>query len=417
MKTSKKGISLIVLVITIIVMIVLAAAIILSLSSSGIIGRANEAKSKTDVANAKQVVAMAQAEWQLDEAKLRAEYGVDTFKAYANKKLTEAGFTTSGNGGISLSESGAVNTIYVDSKGKQAIIPEGFTVSTVSTEKTVDNGLVIKDEKGNEFVWVPVEYTKSTDGDDNGYDDNFEKVFVTKDGYASGSPQTFVSNGDATEPYSTGSYTEEEFEYNKMKASVQENRGFYIARYEAGLPEGKTTSNVTTGDLPVSKKGADVWNYIAWGTNMTTIGTTGAVYRARQMYKGSNSVTSTLCYGVQWDAAMNFMKDVSNPNVPGKKYIEDSTEMGYYALDSDFNLIPGMEEKVQPAGYYAVKNIYDMAGNIFEWTMEANSTDYRGYRGGYFRYNGTFAPASNRNRSYPDYAGGEYGFRPALYLK
>ena len=56
---NKKGISLIVLVITIIVMIVLAAAIILSLQSSGIIDKANEAKTASDVANAKQLVAMA----------------------------------------------------------------------------------------------------------------------------------------------------------------------------------------------------------------------------------------------------------------------------------------------------------------------------------------------------------------------
>ncbi len=48
-KTNKRGISLIVLVITIIVMIILASAIILSLSNSGIIGRANEASFKTDV--------------------------------------------------------------------------------------------------------------------------------------------------------------------------------------------------------------------------------------------------------------------------------------------------------------------------------------------------------------------------------
>ena len=47
----KKGISLIVLVITIIVMIILAAAIILSLNNAGIIGNANQAVFKQNVKN------------------------------------------------------------------------------------------------------------------------------------------------------------------------------------------------------------------------------------------------------------------------------------------------------------------------------------------------------------------------------
>ncbi len=54
MKTNKKqeqGISLIVLVITIIVMIILAGAIILSLNNSSVIGRAEEAVIKSDVAS------------------------------------------------------------------------------------------------------------------------------------------------------------------------------------------------------------------------------------------------------------------------------------------------------------------------------------------------------------------------------
>ena len=380
----RNGISLIVLVITIIVMIILAAAIILSLQSSGIIGRANEASTKSDEANAKNVVALANAEWQLDEAKIRTENNVTTFKQYAEKMLQEAGFKVGGNGGISLSDSGAINTVYIDKNNKQVTIPEGFTVSSVSTEKTVADGLVIIDGKGNEFVWVPVEVPA---------DKTFAEVFIK-------TPSAY------TEPYSTTGYTEEVEEFNKMKASVEENNGFYIARYEAGKGENNTV---------LSKKGAEVWNNIPWGTDMTTIGTSGAVYKSRQMYSGSNSVTSTLCYGVQWDAVMEFMKDVPNPNVSGKKYIEDSTSMGYYAYDINANPIEGMEAVAQPTGYYAVKNIYDMAGNVFEWTMEVKYTSTRVIRGGYFGYSGDFASASYRDKDFfPTLA---FGFRVALYLK
>ena len=61
----KKGISLIVLVITIIVMIIIAAAIILSLNASGVISRANKAKADSDLANKKHAATLALAEYSL----------------------------------------------------------------------------------------------------------------------------------------------------------------------------------------------------------------------------------------------------------------------------------------------------------------------------------------------------------------
>ena len=87
---NKKGISLIVLVITIAVMIVLAA-IILSLQSSGVIERANEAKIKNDIASAKELVAVANSEWLLMTETNQEQNGGD-FVTYAETKLNEAGY-------------------------------------------------------------------------------------------------------------------------------------------------------------------------------------------------------------------------------------------------------------------------------------------------------------------------------------
>ena len=64
---SKKGISLIVLVITIIVMIILAAAIIISLNNTGIIGNANKAKNESDLANIKTAADLEYSEYILDK--------------------------------------------------------------------------------------------------------------------------------------------------------------------------------------------------------------------------------------------------------------------------------------------------------------------------------------------------------------
>ena len=84
---NKRGISLIVLVITIIVMIILAAAVILSLSSSGIIGRANEAVGNMNLAQAQVIASTIWSEGYLD--KLR---GNDLIK-YVKDKLAEQEIT------------------------------------------------------------------------------------------------------------------------------------------------------------------------------------------------------------------------------------------------------------------------------------------------------------------------------------
>lgn len=83
----KKGISLIVLVITIIVMIIIAGAIIISLNSSNVIGQANEAVEDSNTANARSIVALKYAElmsaWYADHPteKFDPSTGVDEINA------------------------------------------------------------------------------------------------------------------------------------------------------------------------------------------------------------------------------------------------------------------------------------------------------------------------------------------------
>ena len=65
---------------------------------------------------------------------------------------------------------------------------------------------------------------------------------------------------------------------------------------------------------------------------------------------------------------------------------------------------------------YNVKNIYDLAGNVYEWTMEAFHTEYRVTRGGNWNVSATYAPASQRGNNNPDNSYDSIGFRVALYL-
>ena len=91
-------------------MIILAAAIILSLSNSGIISKANKAKTDTDIASAKDIVAMAHADWMLDEAKIKEnDNTITSFSNYAEKKLQEAGYKVgAGEGSYTVTEDGEV---------------------------------------------------------------------------------------------------------------------------------------------------------------------------------------------------------------------------------------------------------------------------------------------------------------------
>ena len=126
----------------------------------------------------------------------------------------------------------------------------------------------------------------------------------------------------------------------------------------------------------VVRRGANVYNNIPWsanGNNMQeTSGTTGGAVELARNFDISNhysTVTSTLIYGVQGDAVMRWMENIPNPNVEGKTYIQDSTGMGYY----------GYSVPPTTTGYYAVNNIYDLAGNVWEWTMESYSTNSVSY--------------------------------------
>ena len=95
-------------------------------------------------------------------------------------------------------------------------------------------------------------------------------------------------------------------------------------------------------------------------------------------------------------------------------FVRNSTGKGNYS-DSDSNNNPA---KTGDTNYtaYSQKNIYDLAGNIFEWTVEAGSSDGRVVRGGYCSGSGANYPTSSRLDYRPDISYGILGFRTVLYL-
>ena len=298
-----------------------------------------------------------------------------------------------------------------------ATAPKGFKVSKNVLEQTIEEGMVIQDSVGNEFVWVPVEVTST--------DTKTSIASFYRSEWANNARSTnLMNNSSYVEPY-TGNNWEVE-EYNAMVESVYNNHGFYIGRYEAGSNENRAITR--TDETVLVQKGKYPYNYVAWGTSMknyedeyipnsTNYGH-GAVYLSKNMYTDENlyGVVSTLCYGVQWDTMLDFVKD-DNHSVTSSnwgnynnttftfigKYSEDygatwkdSAKSGTVKdINISYLLTTGASEKSK------AKNIYDIAGNCKEWTMESNGTYSRFVRGGYYAQTYSSYPASYRTTMGP----------------
>ncbi len=146
---------------------------------------------------------------------------------------------------------------------------------------------------------------------------------------------------------------------------MKKTRDFIVGRYEAGKD--------TDGSVVV-KKNKPVYGDIKWGNGMNDL-SGGAVEKSVDFVKNTYTsqgktvgVVSTLIYGGQWDATLKFFNN--------EEYRKDSTGKGNY---SSTLIKTGSNEN------YKIKNIYDMAGNADEWTMEGyyyNYLQYRSRRGG-----------------------------------
>lgn len=307
-----------------------------------------------------------------------------------------------------------IDTKGVDLRYVEGVkIPAGFYY--VGGSK--DEGIVISDAQGddlentkhgNQFVWVPVDKT------------SFDTVFKRVEGYSNGELDIFLPQTGEADRNGGNSYLQvngiyesatTQKEAQEMYKSVKNYGGFYIGRFEAGKD---SSGNV------ISQKGVTVYNNIKCGNSLTD-DAGGALEKARGMYtdKTKYGVTSTLCYGVQWDATLNFIDPnyITNevngkPNCSYNSYVRDSTGKGNY-LDEDASNNPGLTGNKSE---YEIKNIYDMAGNLWEYTMETYGTYKRIARGGGFTATTNTAPSSIRTSYTISKEYEHFGFRVTLYL-
>ena len=392
--THRRGISLIALIVTIIVIIILAAAVILTITKNNPVSSAKEATFKEDMANIQDELSMYLSKKYTDNPTSFKKSSVNlsgdsmvtelpSTKKYKEKvsvikgKLVWAGETENNteykwfsevtDGATKKSEEWK-NTIAEIREGVP--IPKGFTYK----EGTKDTGLVIQDSNENEFVWVPA--TEST---------------YAKDTSFLGPKPT----GDDTLPNGITDET----------ADVVKYGGFYIGRYEAGIPKENTSPSNKTG-IPVSKKGAIVW---------TSIDYINAKASAESMI--SNEYVQTgLLTGKAWDTTCHWIED-SLSSINASASIKDSRYYGNYKNSlSPANENSGTKRTAGFSENWKIKNIYDLAGNVWEWTCEASGSGFF-YRGGSSLGNGSLNPVSCRGHYDASYTHISVGFRLRLYIK
>ena len=246
--------------------------------------------------------------------------------------------------------------------------------------------------------------------DVNGYswtplsdDDCREPAYLESSSYADG------SSYNNTEPKVSQSLLQQEF--NIMADKVSTQKGFWVGRYETSNMA-SSNSQDTTNKVKIVRGTTSGINNVDWYR----------MYAQQKAYRNlaeiSSSRTSSMIWGSQWDQIMIWMKEVKNTvdTTRGQYYITNAVGMGNYGNISVVD--DGYSSTSAPAetGCFKTKNIYDLAGNVYDWTLEASSTSSRENRGSYYKHTGSFyTKPSKRSIGSPTDSVSDIGSRSTLY--
>ena len=473
---SSNGITLIALVITIIVLLILAGVSISMLSGDNSIlsqaGRARDITGEKSIAERVQIAylgALANGKGNIERAdlltQLQNEFGEDKIQdgdiANDLTKVTIDGKdysfdgTVTGGGDITppgesnltdgektklvanniaeLTGDAITNDNLKDTTKIKAVITGEVPIPVNATyeEGTVDTGVVIK-YKNSEFVWVPVPnaiYDSSKDSqlpksstnaslvEGYGYtpmaiqvDGNYKGLLYAYNAtngaylkYASASPyqgttsqyrepallSRYDVDAEGYTNYNNIGITEGSLQtsYNTMVASVAKYGGFFIGRYETSYDGTDVASVSAVNPMSAATTSGDKWY--------------GMYQKQKNFTKSTDKMQAEMIWGSQYDAMLNWAMK--------------GTDKAKLTATSNGNHSGGVVT-CGNSTYSAdkINNIYDLEGNLREWTQEANSAYSRAFRGGY--YDLSLSPSGRAyNNPYATYA--YYGSRLSLYVK
>lgn len=411
----QRGITLIALVVTIVVLLILAGvSLSIALSNNGVISKAKDAKGQTISGKEKEVVEMAWASVWVDSYSYDEPLLLENFQNELDRMLGEGKalvmpnmgslkveFLETGNEysidetGISkvqelaetFSEIVTEDREYVDSEGRRAIIPKGFAVGTSENINKISNGLVIQDENGNQFVWIP-----------------------------------------------SSKYT---------------GNGFYVGRYEAGS-ENERTENTTINTVPVVQRDKFAYNYISYNEAVSqcklmyeSLDSVNSELMSLQdmnaMYDffNNNNLWPSNIPGNLYESAFvakrgKYAMINDDAQVPYSPYYAGDTQL-YRAVKGTF-IKPYNAQAIFTTGasdQSRIGNVFDVIGNVMEWCDAGLTGTYKAVYGGAFvKYYRNSARSANvggndyqifeshseiiplRNENKIIFA----GFRPVLYI-
>ena len=373
-RKNMKGITLIALVITIIVLLILTGITIATLTGdNGILTQVTKAKEETQMASEDELRKLT----QIEAAAHLEEYE------------------------------------YEDVSGEKVSIPAQCAVSQVEGENTLEDGLVIIDANGNEWVWIEVQktievYPTAGLNVSNFTDEEYLKIYEDLENYTSVYRDSDNKGALTGEDEWYEGCGLESNEYDKLKKkmlkSIYKEGGFYIGRYEVGIGEENIVRNYknyrgTTTEYPINETLAIQKNKVVY--NWITISQAQELSQRLSSALNLEDRTISLMFGIQRDLVLKYIeeqeqytKDGTNTLIDQELIKSDSVKWGNYSnatfditnTNAKYSENDGLNYTILSGSYSkpishillttgaternSVMNIYDLAGNVSEWTLE-----------------------------------------------